>query len=222
MSAVRLGQKATSLIPARFSSLLVSLLLMITVYPFVETSGRGQTLFSLFFTVVLLNVVYTVSSRGRVFYVVIGLTLLTLIVNWAGNVVELPAEPFIRAFLGVGLLGLVEVVILQDVLRAEKVTAEKIYGAVCVYLILGIQCAILFAALAAQDPFALTVPLESERPMTQMLYFSFVTMTTLGYGDISALSTPARVLASVQALLGQLYLTVLVARLVALQITHEK
>ena len=58
--------------------------------------------------------------------------------------------------------------------------------------------------------------------MTQMLYFSFVTMTTLGYGDISALSTSARVLASVQALLGQLYLTVLVARLVALQITHEK
>ncbi len=222
MSAVRLGQKATSLIPARFSSLLVSLLLMITVYPFVETAGRGQFLFSIFFTVVLLNVVYTVSSRGKVFYLVIGLTLLTLIVDWAGNVVELPAEALIRAFLSVVLLGLVEVVILKDVLRAEKVTAEKIYGAVCVYLILGIQCAILFAALAAHNPSALSVPLESARPMTQMLYFSFVTMTTLGYGDISAYSTRARVLASVQALLGQLYLTVLVARLVALQITHEK
>ena len=222
MSVVRLGQKATSLIPARFSSLLVSLLLMITVYPFVETAGRGQFLFSIFFTVVLLNVVYTVSSRGKVFYLVIGLTLLTLIVDWAGNIVELPAEVLIRAFLSVVLLGLVEVVILKDVLRTEKVTAEKIYGAVCVYLILGIQCAILFAAMAAHDPSSLNVVLESGRPMTQMLYFSFVTMTTLGYGDISALSTSARVLASVQALLGQLYLTVLVARLVALQITHEK
>ena len=195
---------------------------MITVYPFLETAGRGQFLFSLFFTLVLVNVVYTVSSRGRVFYLVIGLTLLTLIVNWVGNVIELPAEPLIRAFLNVALLGLVEVVILQDVLRAEKVTAEKVYGGVCVYLILGIQCAILFAALASQNPTALNVPLESGRPMTQMLYFSFVTMTTLGYGDISAYSTAARVLASVQALLGQLYLTVLVARLVALQITHER
>ena len=218
MRAVRLGQKATSLIPARFSSLLLSLLLMITVYPFVETAGQGQFLFSIFFTVVLLNVVYTVSSRGGVFYLIIGLTLLTLIVDWAGNVVELPAEALIRAFLSVVLLGLVEVVILKDVLRAEKVTAQKVYGAVCVYLILGIQCAILFAALATQDPSALNVPLEEGRPMTQMLYFSFVTMTTLGYGDISAYSTSARVLASVQALLGQLYLTVLVA----LQITHER
>ncbi len=222
MRAVRLGQKATSLIPARFSSLLLSLLLLITVYPFVETAGQGQFLFSIFFTVVLLNVVYTVSSRGGVFYLIIGLTLLTLIVDWAGNVVELPAEALIRAFLSVVLLGLVEVVILKDVLRAEKVTAQKVYGAVCVYLILGIQCAILFAALATQDPSALNVPLEEGRPMTQMLYFSFVTMTTLGYGDISAYSTSARVLASVQALLGQLYLTVLVARLVALQITHER
>ena len=195
---------------------------MITVYPLLETAGRGQFLFSLFFTLVLVNVVYTVSRRGRVFYLVIGLTLVTLIVDWVGNVIELPAEPLLRAFLNVALLGLVDVVILQDVLRAEKVTAEKVYGGVCVYLILGIQCAILLAALAAQDPSALSVPLESGRPMTQMLYFSFVTMTTLGYGDISAYSTAARVLASVQALLGQLYLTVLVARLVALQITHER
>ncbi len=195
---------------------------MITVYPFLETTGRGEFLFSIFFSVVLLNVVYTVSSRRRVFYLVIGLTLVTLIVDWVGNVIELPAEPLIRAFLNVALLGLVEVVILQDVLRAEKVTAEKVYGGVRVYLILGIQCAILFAALAAQDPSALNVPLESGHPMTQMLYFSFVTMTTLGYGDISAYSTSARALASVQALLGQLYLTVLVARLVALQITHER
>ena len=60
MIAVRLGQRATSLIPVRFSSLLISLLLMITVYPFVETAGQGQLLFSIFFTLVLLNVVYTV------------------------------------------------------------------------------------------------------------------------------------------------------------------
>ena len=210
------------MLPARFSSLLVSLLLMITVYPFLETAGRGHSLFSIFLTVILLNVVYSVASHGRIFYLVVALTLLTLVVDWASNVVELPAEPLFRAIMSVGLLGLVEVVILQDVLRAEKVTAEKVYGGVCVYLILGIQCAILFAVLASQNPAALNVPLESGRPMTQMLYFSFVTMTTLGYGDISAYSTSARVLASVQALLGQLYLTVLVARLVALQITHEK
>ena len=208
--------------PPRYSYLMASLLLMIVVYPFLETANWGQFLFSVFFTFVLLNVVYTLARHSKLFYVVLTLTLLTIALDWMGNLVELPEEALLRAIVSVALLGVVEMVILKDMLRAEKVTAQKVYGGVCVYLILGIQCAILFAALATRNPDALNVPIEADRPMTQMLYFSFVTMTTLGYGDVSAYSTAARVLASVQALLGQLYLTVLVARLVALQITHEK
>ena len=206
----------------RYSFLLVSLLLMIVVYPFLETQGRRQLLFSMFFTFILLNVVYTLARRSRTFYAVAGLTVVTLIIDWAGESMNLPDEPLLRVAVSFVLLIFVEIVILRDVLRAEKVTAEKVFGGVCVYLILGIQCAILYAALGNQTADAFNVPLEQQGPMSQMLYFSFVTMTTLGYGDISALSRPARVLASLQALLGQLYLTVLVARLVVLQITHEK
>ncbi len=222
MMPVWIGEKTVAVVPARFSSLLGSLLLMLVVYPFLETGGRGRFLFSIFFTLILLNVVYTVASRTRVFYVVLVLTLVALALDWVGRLVELPAPALIRAGVSVLLLGLVVIVILRDVLRAEKVTAEKVTGGVCVYLILGILCAILFAALASHDPAALNVPLERDRPMSQMLYYSFVTMTTLGYGDIFASSTAARVLASLQALVGQLYLTVLVARLVALQITQDQ
>lgn len=55
----------------------------------------------------------------------------------------------------------------------------------------------------------------------EMIYYSFVTLTTLGYGDIVPVSPSARSLATLEALTGQLYLTVLVARLVGLQITHS-
>ena len=63
---------------------------------------------------------------------------------------------------------------------------------------------------------------EGTQTSAPMIYFSFVTLTTLGYGDIVPLSPAARALAMVEALLGQLYLTVLVARLVGLHITHSQ
>ena len=108
-------------------------------------------------------------------------------------------------------------------------TVNLIYGSVCVYLLIGLVWAFIFSALEIlypgsfkfelQNPGADVLLTTNQLQLSQLLYYSYVTLTTLGYGDISPVSPPARSFATLEAIAGQFYLTILVARLVGLQIT---
>ena len=118
--------------------------------------------------------------------------------------------------------------ILGYVFRARRVTSEILFGALSVYLFIGLTFALVFTTLEARHPGSLSLPtgafeagLADPRPFSTISYFSFVTMTTLGYGDIGPLTPATRSLVTLEALLGQLFLAVLIARLVALHILHE-
>ena len=124
------------------------------------------------------------------------------------------------------LLGLFAVSILKYVLRRGHVTADKIYAAICVYLLIGYAWAFAYSAMeqlnpgsfsASNEPIAMHV-YAARSP--QMGYFSFVTLTTCGYGDIIPRSQAARTFAVLEAVMGQMYLAILVARLVGLRIVH--
>ena len=109
------------------------------------------------------------------------------------------------------------VVILNRILRHETIGTETILGAVCVYVLLGIAFAGIFAAVDDFDQGSFFAQ-KSAQPATnvQFLYFSFITMTTVGYGDLSPATDPGRVLVTFEALLGQVFLVTLVARLVSM------
>ena len=102
-----------------------------------------------------------------------------------------------------------------------QVTSERLYISVSVYLLAGISFAALYQVIAVVQPeaFALDGPPWSQ--MQALTYFSFSTLTTLGYGDLSPATPLARSLAIVEATAGQLYLAILVARLVALELSHR-
>ena len=122
--------------------------------------------------------------------------------------------PWLRpALLGVTSLALAAFV-LSGVLAAGRVDAERISAALCVYLLAGVGFGCIFGAVEAAAPGSLA----GARPVDLMsaVYFSFVTLSTLGYGDIAPLAPAARALAILEAVFGQLYLAVLVARLVTL------
>lgn len=124
--------------------------------------------------------------------------------------------------------------ILRDITVGDRPTGERIFGALCAYLFVGILFALLYAHLEFRDPgeraFAVSNQsvIESAASETSLLpiftYYSFVTLTTLGYGDITPVSDAARTLAWMEALLGQLYLAVMVAGFVAEHISrgHQK
>jgi hypothetical protein len=106
------------------------------------------------------------------------------------------------------------VVIVDRVLRLERVTAQSIYGALSAYLLIGLMFAAWYAAISGlvSGPFFV----NSEPANAETLqYFSFTTLTTLGYGDFTAAGSLGRALAVLEAIAGQVFLATLVARLVS-------
>jgi hypothetical protein len=135
-----------------------------------------------------------------------------------------------RAFFAVAFLGYVMAVLLLFVFSNRRVTLNILCAALCVYLLLGFAWAIAYSILDILDPSAIvcTTPGRPSEVILRIggggggnaLYFSLCTLTTLGYGDIVPVSPVARMLAALESVIGQLYLAVLVARLVGLQIAE--
>jgi hypothetical protein len=102
------------------------------------------------------------------------------------------------------------------------VDRERIFASLSLYLMLGLIFALLFVLIDMFLPGSFNYPAillandPSNKPLTLLMYFSYVTLATLGYGDIVPLSGPARGLAILEAMIGQLYLVLVVARLVSL------
>ena len=135
---------------------------------------------------------------------------------------------------GFGLLFflLTAIAILSNIVKSKTVTSDTIYGAICAYLLLGLTWAFLFCTLEVLHPGAFLesgVALSTrhvEFPQFAMiqlahLYYSLCTLSTVGYGDILPKSGPARAFSNLEAITGQMYLTILIARLVAMQIAHS-
>ena len=121
--------------------------------------------------------------------------------------------------------------ILKDLADGSRISSEKVYGAVCAYLLIGFLFASVYGFLALVDPdaFSVSAALEAElagrgehQGFGIFTYFSFVTMSTLGYGDISPVSSTACTIAWIQAVLGQLYLAIMIAGLVGTHIASKR
>ena len=106
------------------------------------------------------------------------------------------------------------------VLKARRVDANILYAAVSVYLLIGYVFGGLYHVVYLLGPESFAGPLDPSQAETELTYFSFVTLTTLGYGDIQPAHEVPRALAMIEALLGQLFLVILIARLVALHVAH--
>lgn len=142
-----------------------------------------------------------------------------------------PAINAIPTILGAAFLGFLVWRIFKDIFHGDRITSEQIFGSVCAYLLIGLMFSNLYGFLFLVDPDAfafsdalvehLTIQRENQN-FGIFTYFSFVTMTSLGYGDMSPISEMARTLAWVQAVLGQLYLAITVAALVGIHIARDQ
>jgi hypothetical protein len=119
--------------------------------------------------------------------------------------------------------------LLHDLNTGDRSTSERIFGALCAYVFIGLLFSLIFAHLEFRDPgsfyisndFLAEEAANESSQLNIFTYFSFVTMTTLGYGDITPISDHARTLAWFEALIGQLYLAVMVAGFVAIHISEN-
>lgn len=118
--------------------------------------------------------------------------------------------------------------LLHDVLTGKRSTGERVYGALCAYLFIGMLFALLYAHMEFRVPGSFHLagePISAQHAgeaatMPIFTYYSFVTLVTLGYGDIVPVTEHARSVAWLEALIGQLYLAVMVATLVGLRVSE--
>jgi hypothetical protein len=121
--------------------------------------------------------------------------------------------------------------ILNDVLRGRRLTAEKIIGAIVAYLLIGLTWSLAYMLVEVVVPGSFHLPEDvvaqlmsspRESLWSIFVYYSFVTLTTLGYGDITPVGTVARTLSWMESVVGPLYLAILVARLVGIQVAEGR
>ncbi|HFB97797.1 MAG TPA: potassium channel protein [Bryobacterales bacterium] len=202
--------------------LLPSLLALILLYP-VVTHGPFASYFVLALNaVVLVSAVYAVAESRAQVRIAVALAAPQFAVSVAAGL--FPAGSATHRWLSVTAAALLAVFyayairrLLLGVLRARVVGAETLLQGLSIYLLLGLGWASIFSALEKVAPgsFRLATAQAGEGGL-ELIYFSFVTLTTLGYGDITPLTDRARSLVILETITGQLYLAVMVARLVTL------
>jgi hypothetical protein len=204
----------------RFLFLLISIVLMFVLRPFLEGFIRIFYLMDVFFTAIFLSAVYAVSQKRIVFFVALLFALLTVALLWFNDLTGIPFLGVAGNILGTFFLAFTAFMILSYLFREDEITGDMIMGAICVYFLFGLIWAFAFSILEMTQPgsFQMSGGMAGKTAFT---YYSYVTLTTLGYGDITPISTPARSLALLEAMMGQLYLAVLVARLVGLHISQS-
>ena len=212
-----------------FAYLLAALLASAAVYP---VGGRGLIRFLLSESALLAILVTGVLIVGRgpvARAVILAFGVMFVVGGFALVVVDSRWLAVVRGLSGAVFVGVITVLVLREVLRDERVTGDKITGSICGYLLMGTCWSIAYALIELASPgsFVLTETSasggEALRSMaSELTYFSYVTLTTLGYGDVAPISPLARTLAWMEAGAGQIYLTVLVARLVGLHIAHSR
>ena len=208
----------------RFALLLGTLLLDLLASPFVESYAVGRVLFNVFSTFVLLSALYTISENKRRFYLGLALWIPAIVGVWLGFFAPssswLATAPVLMTFFLIYTIYR----LLMHVLRSEEVTSETISAALCVYILLGMVWGMFYFGLESFQPGSYRGLSDfgySEGLGSSCLYYSYVTLTTLGYGDVTPVTAAARSLSYVEALLGQLFLAVLIARLVGMHIAHS-
>jgi hypothetical protein len=117
--------------------------------------------------------------------------------------------------------GYLTVLFAAQVFTHEVVSSETIFGALCVYFLLAFFWAFVFRLMDMIDPQSFDLGIRPQE-ISSFIYFSLVTLSTLGYGDITPNTPAAQSLASLEAVFGQLYLAVVVARLVGIEIVNKR
>jgi Ion channel len=207
------------------TGLLVFILGYLIVFNTLSEFSLGRLAARLFFSLIVIAGVLTTFKQRWLHRVAIVLAVAILILSWF----EEFRPGHVLAILNTGLsllyLGFLLATLVLQVFRQGKVTGHRICGAIVVYLLLGAIWALLYQLVALTIPQAFRLAEEfagnPDALQRQLSYFSFITLTTTGYGDITPIHPVARLLVMFEALAGQLYLAVTLARLVALAVMHQ-
>ncbi|MCG8543804.1 MAG: potassium channel family protein [Alphaproteobacteria bacterium] len=205
------------LLENRYTALLGTLVVLLLVSPLIDDEGAGGVLLSALFTLVLVACAVVIGRGRRQLVVLLAFAVPWVYLTWLHPAwSDDPLDVFASILLAIGTV-YVAVVLLVEVVKAETVNRDVIAGAIAVYLLVGIAWAVAYALIEGLTPGAFNLGAAEQGTIwNKLLYFSFTTLTTLGFGDISPASPVARIWTVFEAVCGTFFLAVLISRLVGL------
>jgi len=209
----------------RNAALLVGLLLLIIASP--SFSGEASWIFvELTFDLILLTGVYSIGS-GTHRWPFVALMVLTLGIRWVELLSGYEGFNLVALALSVIWLTYAIALIVAHLFQRRDVNVDTIVGAMVAYLLAAVAFSLLFQIIEVQRPGSfvgfpdISSGVEADLPSATM-YFSLVCITTTGFGDIVPVSPIARPIAVIEGVFGQLYVAVMIARLVGLHIASTR
>ncbi|SCA63361.1 Uncharacterized protein SCG7109_AN_00040 [Chlamydiales bacterium SCGC AG-110-M15] len=204
--------------------LLHALLAMIILYPYFEVPGEAARplILNILDSSIIMLLVYTVSFNTRQMVLALMLGIPTLFFYW------LPYSPptHFLALISATVLYLYAVLmIIPYLIHAETMDASEIYGAATVYLLLGFAWARIYQMIDIIYPDSFYISeahnIDALMSWSDFLFFSFTTLTTLGYGDIAPITSAARSFSILEAITGVLFIAVMIGKILGLHIAHS-
>lgn len=220
------GDREGRALLGRHSLLLATLVFMMVALPLLEWSSGRTLRFPILFSLVLMAAVWVHRAQRWILWAAIACGSSALGGNALAVALGSPVPRMVGDLCGLALLLLTTFVILNTVAQTRRVELDTVVGGICVYLMIGLSFATVYRLLIDLDPGAFML---GDRPLSELcadasalpsrlLYFSFVTLTTTGFGDIIPETEIAQMVTAGEALTGQLYVAVFVARLMGLHI----
>lgn len=205
----------------RFLFLLIAILLMLVLSPLAGYFMEIKILIDIFFSAILITGVLAVSTKKHHSFIAVLLALPMLSSIWIEYLLHIPYLRLTGKIFGVLFVAYTIVIILSFIVRVREVTRDVIYASIVVYLLLGVMWAFIYSTIEILQPGSFSiVEGRMDEPILLFLYYSFITLTTLGYGDITPLTEVASSFSALEAVIGQIYLTVLIAMLVGVYISQ--
>lgn len=212
----------------KYFILMIVLTAFLLIPPFFTTADETTIMDSLFF-ILMLSTVYVVAHNMKL--LVIGIAL-AVISQWGSLTTEYSTDNvFVLGLVcTLVIMLIVIVVIIRDILSTGEILVDAVFGSIAAYLLIGVAWGLLYYLIDTQIPGSIFVSADLPESSLELFgksdfsyysYFSLVSMTTLGYGDLVPAHPTTRALATYQAIFGQMFIAVVVSRLVALHFSSR-
>ena len=211
----------TKIANARFSYLFFSIILLFLVRPFLVDFTALRNVTNIFIWFILISCGWAVHDKRRHRLIFLGIITVAILTDLLDMFLPDAAIRLVPNIVGFIVFSYIVTVIFLYLIRQEEVTADMIMAAASEYILIGIMFSYIYFLIGAIYPGSFSFQ-GSQGDRSSFLYFSFVTLTTTGYGDILPVSVQARSFAIFEQITGQLFVAVLVARLVGLYTARKQ
>jgi len=190
--------------------LFTGIVLFVFVFPMINISGYGQTLAAVSYTIMLIAVSAIIEKKKKNMNI---LVVIAVILQWLVYFIDIDKSHILNYFsfcFSVAVFIMATYFMIHQIIRSKKVDIRLIMVTIIGYMLLGVIFTLVNSLLIIIFPEAISFNTQNPN-LSDLIYYSFITVTTIGYGDISPVNPIARELAVLFGLLGQFYLTIVIA-----------